>query len=312
MAYNVEGLSAFVKENEGIIVKDIVFGGVYGDTIPLMAKQLGIKTSERIHPSTVEAVLQDVDGCGFDAEGGLTISERTITTHQKKVNMEFCPETLLNKFAEYKVRVGANEGALPFEAEIIDGLVKSINKQVEEGVWSDLLAANGIVTNNSTSTDAYERIMEVYMALPEAILEDAVIFVSPATFRAYVKALVDKNFYHYNPADGDLEEMFIAGSGVKVRKARGLASTDNIFATSLKNMIYGTDFLNNKEEVKVWYSDDDDVYKVKVRFNYGAQVAFPDLVVNYAPQGSGSNEGEGTDEPTEPEGGENGEVTDGE
>lgn len=284
MAYNVEGLSNYVKDNEKILVKDIVFGGVYGDTIPLMAKQLGIKTTERIHPSTVEAVLQDVEGCGFNAQGGLNISERTITTKQKKVNMDFCPETLLNKFAEYEVRVGANEGAMPFEGEILEGLVKSINKQVEEGVWSDLINAEGVETNISASDDAYERIMEAYMAIPEAVLEDAVIFVSPATFRAYVKALVDKNFYHYNPADGDLEEMFIAGSGVKVRKARGLAGTDNIFATSPKNMIYGTDFMDNKEEIKVWFSDDDDVYKVKVRFNYGAQVAFPDLVAKFAPK----------------------------
>lgn len=302
MSYNVEGLSAYVKENEGIIVKDIVFGGVYGDTIPLMAKQLGIKTSERIHPSTVNAVLQDINledaetsRCGFSAQGGLTISQRTIDTHQKKVNMEFCKEDLLGKFAEYKVRIGADEDAMPFEGEILEGLVKSINKQVEEGVWNDLLSADGINTENSTSTDAYERIMEVYMNIPVEILEDAVIFVSPATFRAYVKALVDKNFYHYNPADGDLEEMFIAGSGVKVRKARGLASTDNIFATSPKNMIYGTDFLNNKEEVKVWFSDDDDVYKVKVRFNFGAQVAFPDLVAKFAPY----------QEPNVDEGGEN-------
>lgn len=284
MAYNVEGLSNYVKDNEKILVKDIVFGGVYGDTIPLMAKQLGIKTTERIHPSTVEVILQEVETCGFDAIGGLNISERTITTKQKKVNMEFCQETLLNKFAEYEVRVGANEGAMPFEGEILEGLVKSINKQVEEGVWSDLINAEGVETKTSASEDAYERIMEAYMAIPEAVLEDAVIFVSPATFRAYVKALVDKNFYHYNPADGDLEEMFIAGSGVKVRKARGLAQTNNIFATSPKNMIYGTDFMDNKEEIKVWFSDDDDVYKVKVRFNYGAQVAFPDLVVKFAPK----------------------------
>lgn len=283
MAYNVDGLSQYVKENEGVIVKDIVFGGVYGDTIPLMTKQLGIKTSERIHPSTVEAILQDVGGCKFEAQGGLNISERTIVTKQKKVNMDFCPETLLNKFAEYKVRVGADEGAMPFEGEILEGLVKSINKQVEAGVWRDLLNAGGIDVRTSANDNAYDRIMEAYMAIPEEILEDAIIFVSPATFREYVKELVDKNFYHYNPADGDLNEMFIAGSGVKVRKAYGLKDTNDVYATSPKNMIYGTDFLNNKEEVKVWFSDDDDVFKVKVRFNYGAQVAFPDLVVKYIP-----------------------------
>ena len=282
MAYNVQALGAYVQENKDIILKDIVFGGEYGNTIPLMTKQLGIKTTEKIHPSTLEAVLQDVSGeCGFNPQGDLNISERSITTSQKKVNMEFCLEKLLGKFAEYTVRVGANEDALPFEAEIIDGLVKSINKQVEKGVWTDLITNTDAQLTVASTGTAYERVMAVYMALPEAILEDAVIFVSPATFREYVKDLVDKNFYHYNPADGDLEEIFIPGSGVKVRKAKGLAeqTDDVIFGTSPKNMIYGTDFMDNKEEIKAWFSDDNDTYRIKVRFNYGANVAFPDLVV---------------------------------
>ena len=282
MAYNVTALGTYVQENKDIILKDIVFGGEYGNTIPLMTKQLGIKTTEKIHPSTLEAVLQDVSGeCGFNPQGDLNISERSITTSQKKVNMEFCLEKLLGKFAEYKVRVGANEDALPFEAEIIDGLVKSINKQVEKGVWTDLITNTDAQLTVASTGTAYERVMAVYMALPEAILEDAVIFVSPATFREYVKDLVDKNFYHYNPADGDLEEIFIPGSGVKVRKANGLAeqTDDVIFGTSPKNMIYGTDFMDNKEEIKAWFSDDNDTYRIKVRFNYGANVAFPDLVV---------------------------------
>ena len=282
MAYNVQALGAYVQENKDIILKDIVFGGEYGNTIPLMTKQLGIKTTEKIHPSTLEAVLQDVSGeCGFNPQGDLNISERSITTSQKKVNMEFCLEKLVGKFAEYKVRVGANEDALPFEAEIIDGLVKSINKQVEKGVWTDLITNTTAQLTVSGEGTAYERVMAVYMALPEAVLEDAVIFVSPATFREYVKDLVDKNFYHYNPADGDLEEIFIPGSGVKVRKAKGLAeqTDDVIFGTSPKNMIYGTDFMDNKEEIKAWFSDDNDTYRIKVRFNYGANVAFPDLVV---------------------------------
>ena len=282
MAYNVQALGAYVQENKDIILKDIVFGGEYGNTIPLMTKQLGIKTTEKIHPTTFEAVLQDVSGeCGFHSDGELKITDREIATKQKKVNMEFCLEKLLGKFAEYKVRVGANPDALPFEAEIIDGLVKSINKQVEKGVWTDLITNTTAQLTVSGEGTAYERVMAVYMALPEAVLEDAVIFVSPATFREYVKDLVDKNFYHYNPADGDLEEIFIPGSGVKVRKAKGLAeqTDDVIFGTSPKNMIYGTDFMDNKEEIKAWFSDDNDTYRIKVRFNYGANVAFPDLVV---------------------------------
>lgn len=276
MAFNVEGLSQYVSENKDIILKDIVFG-TYGDTIPLMAKQLGVKTSEKIHPSTVDVVLQDVDGCGFSAQGGLSFSERTIVTEQKKVNMDFCPEDLKGKFAEYKVRIGANQDALPFEGEIIEGVAKSINKQVEQNIWNQLLNLSGITGQSTESTDAYDIVMEAYMKLAEEVLEDGIIFVRPELFRAYVKALVDKNLYHYNPADGDLQEIFIPGSGVKVRKAKGI-TTNVVYGTSPRNMIYGTDFLGNTEEIKVWFSDDDDVYKLKSRFNYGAQVAYPELV----------------------------------
>lgn len=277
MGFNKEGLSQYVKENEGIILKDIVFGNAYGYTIPVMAKQLGIKTSERIHPSTVDAVLQDVTGCGFNAQGDLTFTERTINTHQKKVNMQFCAEDLLGKFAEYKVRVGADADALPFEAEILEGVVKSIAKKAETLVWEDLRNAEGLNWETISAADTYSLIVETYKKMKEEVLEDGIIFVSPSVFRNYVLDLVNKNLYHYNPADGDLTEIFIPGANVKVRKAIGMPD-NNIFATSPKNMIYGTDFMSNTEEVKVWYSDDDDVYKLKVRFNLGANVAFPDLV----------------------------------
>lgn len=276
MAYNVDSLSAYVAENKDVILRDIVFGGEYGDTIQLMAKELGVKGTAKIHPATIEAVLQEVNGaCGFNAQGGLDIAEVTVETKNVKVNTEFCAEKLIGKFAEYKVRVGANQDALPFEAEIVEGLVKDINRQTEEGVWAQL--NEGEATELTLKgTSAYDKVMEVYMAMDERVLEDGVIFVSPALFREYVKNLVEKNLYHYNPADGALDEIFIPGTGVKVRKARGIKG-NYIFGTSPKNIIYATDFMGNNEEVKVWFSDDADTYRVKVRFNYGATVAFPEL-----------------------------------
>lgn len=275
---NLGALSAYVQENKDIILKDIVFGGGYGNTVPLMTKELGVKGSAKIHPATITAVLQPWnDECGFNADSTLEITEVTVDTEMYKVNLEFCPEKLVGKFAEYKVRVGANPDALPFEAEIVDGLVKDINKQVEEGVWSALNKISVTATTFDEGATAYDMIMKIYMMMPEEFLEDGIIFVSPTIFREYIKDLVDKNLYHYNPADGALEEIFIPGAGVKVRKANGIGK--NIVGTSPKNMIYATDFMDNKEEVKVWYSDDDDVYRVKVKFNYGATYIYPKLVV---------------------------------
>lgn len=288
MAYNVEGfgdfnkLSDYVKENNDVILRDIVFGGEYGNTVPLMQKELGVKGSAKIHPATISALLKEVNGdCGFTPEGDLNIAEVEITTKQYKVNTQFCPEKLIGKFAEYKVRVGANPDALPFEAEIVEGLVKDINRQIEDGVWQKLgeAATTNFSFEEAGATSAYDKVMATYMRMDESMLEDGIIFVSPSLFREYIKDLVDKNLYHYNPADGALEEIFIPGAGVKVRKARGLKG-NTTYGTSPKNMIYATDFMGNNEEVKVWFSDDDDVYKVKVRFNYGATFIFPNLVTS--------------------------------
>lgn len=283
MAYNVNDLSAYVAENKDVILRDIVFGGEYGDTVPLMTKELGVKGTAKIHPSTIEAVLQEVNGaCGFTPQGDLTIAEVEIETKNVKVNTEFCAEKLIGKFAEYKVRVGSgNQDALPFEAEIVEGLVKDINRQIEEGVWTQLGAIEGTDDITLSGAKAYDKVMEVYMAMDERVLEDGIVFVSPTLFREYVKDLVEKNLYHYNPADGALEEIFIPGAGVKVRKARGIKG-NTIYGTSPKNLVYGTDFMGNNEEVKVWFSDDADTYRVKVRFNYGATFAFPELVVKGA------------------------------
>jgi len=282
MAYNVDALGAYVAENKDIILKDIVFGGEYGNTVPLMTKELGVKGTAKIHPATISAALQEVNGeCGFNASGDLEIKDVTIVTKQYKVNTEFCAEKLIGKFAEYKVRVGANEDALPFEAEIVEGLVKDINRQIEDGVWGQLSESG--TTNFSYeeagATTAYDKVMATYMRMDEKFLEDGIIFVSPSLFREYVAALVEKNLYHYNPADGALEEIFIPGASVKVRKARGIKD-NTTYGTSPKNMVYATDFMGNAEEVKVWFSDDNDTYRVKVRFNYGAAFIFPDLVVS--------------------------------
>ena len=293
--YNVSGLTSFVKENEDVLIRDVVLGGEGGFTVPMLRHQLGIKTSERVHPMTVSAALQSATTCGFSASGSTVISERTITTAQAKSNDEWCEEDLLGKFAEYKVRIGAKEDAMPFEAEIMSEYVKSINKEVEKQVWvgdtnnGDLIdgfvtiaegadSASTITGQTSVGASAYAAIKLALSLIPEEIQDEAIIFVSPAIFREYQQDLVAANLYHY-PSDSDNENMYIPASNVKVHKTYGLKGSSKIYASSLENMIYGADLLDGKEEVKVWFSDDNDVYRSKVRFNFGVQTLFPDAVV---------------------------------
>lgn len=299
MAFNVSGLTTYVQENKDVILRDIVLGGEGGFTVEKLAKQLGVKTKERLHPMNVSTTLQEASGCGFSADGSTVISEREVETAQAKVNDMWCEEDMLSKFAEYTVDIQAGKEKLPFEAEIMGQIVRNINKEVEKQIWigdksasgrTDLI--NGFVTiaqgadsastitgTTASGASAYQAVKAALALIPEEIMDEAVIFVSPALFREYIQDLVAANLYHYDPANGAWEEMFIPGSSVKVRKTYGLKGTNYLYASTYENMIYACDLLNAKEELKVWFSDDDDVTKLKVRFNFGVQTLFPDAVV---------------------------------
>lgn len=294
--FNVSGLTAYVAENKDVLIRSIVLGEEGGDVVPMLKKQLGVKTSERLHPLTVSPELQAVSGCGFNASGSTVISERVINTAQAKSNDEWCEEDLLGKFAEYEVSIKAGEEKLPFEAEIMREYAKGINKKVEELIWvgskagGDLIdgfvtLANGadsastITGQTASGASAYAAVKQTLMAIPEEIIDDAIIFVSPALFREYIQDLVAANLYHYDPANGDFSDMFIPGSNVKVHKTYGLKGQDCLYASTLSNMVYGCDLLDAKEEIKVWFSDDNDTTRAKVRFNFGVQTLFPDAVV---------------------------------
>ena len=298
MAFNKAGLADYVKENQDQILSAIVLGG---KTIGRMTKQTGIKTKEKINYLGLDPIFQDGSNCGFTPQGDVVLTQREIATGVIKVNMELCDRTLLGKYAEYLVRVAAdNENALPFEAEIVDLLTKKINEAMEKAVWqgdkdsgeANLKHFDGLLkiageeasvidVEVTAGEGAYSAIKKMYLALPEELLEaGAAIHVSPELYRAFLQEMVEKNYYHYSGAqDAQPEEFVFPGSNVKVVNTLGLAGTKKMFATYDANLYYGCDLENAMEIVKGWFSDDDDKFKIKVLWNAGVQVAFPNHVV---------------------------------
>ena len=297
MAFVVSSLSDYVQNNREIILKDIVLGA---DSISRMTIQPGVKKSADLNFLLVEPALQSGASCGWNASGNATFTARTITTAAIKVNMAFCKKTLLGKWTEYVVRFGANNEEFPFEEYIINGVIDGIKKQMEKLVWqgdtsnSDLIdgllkiinAASGTVKETiSSGASAYAAIYQVFMAIPTEILdkEDLAINVSPLVYRAFCKELTDMNMFHYT-ADGSKTEVILPGTSCQVRMVKGLADSvghkeRKIVATFDKNLVYGCDMLDDAEEVKAWYSEDADEHRIRVDFNAGVQIAFPDLCV---------------------------------
>ena len=292
--YVTTSLPDYVQTNRDMIIKGLVLGG---DTIRRMVKQTGVKKDAFINLLDLDPTFQDGAGCGFTADGDATISQREIETGLVKINMEICDETLRGKYAEYAINTAATKDgqAMPFEEYFVEELLRAIAEKMELAVWRwdssqsgeyfdgllTILAADADVLTESISAGAtaYEGIKQVMFAIPGyAKKKGAKIFVAPEIYDLFIQELVDKNLYHFNPADQEGEYLF-PGTKVTVVSTDGLANSLNIVATFDRNMYYGCDLESDKEEVKIWWSDDDDVWKVKVKWNAGVQVAFPDQVV---------------------------------
>ena len=300
MAYTVSALTNYVKTNEDVLIKSVVLGGVKGDTISNLSLQTGIKTKERLNYLDVEPAFQDGTNCGFNASGKTEFTDRELETKQYKVQDQYCDRVLLGKFAEYQVKINAQKEAsdLPFEAELMDEIIGGINAGMEKEVWlgtgtgSSLIkgfvtlaasadSASTVAVSIESGTSVYNAIKKVVMAIPERIIDEAVVFVSPAIYRAFVQEMVEKNYFHYKN-DGNVENMDITfpGTDIKVHKTIGLTGDKkHIYASSYKNMVYGCDLQGDEEKVKVWYDDNSELFKYNIRWNAGVMTYFPDMVV---------------------------------
>lgn len=295
----VTSLPAYVQDNKDLIIKNFALVGTASRQ--RFGIQTGIKTSAYLNYLELNPTLQDGKGCGFTASGSATLTQRTITTAIIKVNMDICPDSLLGKYAEYLVRIGANSNELPFEQYIIDGVTTEINKKIEKLIWqgdttqasnTDLKWINGILKQLASDSDnvdvsiaantaIYDAIKAVYLAIPEETLErGAEIYVSPANYRDFLMAMVEKKYFNYSgPQDSAPEEFVFPGTDVKVVKTPGLAGVnDRIVASFPENFVYGCDAEGDLEDVKIWFSDDDDLFKLKVKWNSGIAYRFPNQV----------------------------------
>ena len=288
---DTSALSAYVEEKSIPLINQVVLGG---SIINDLTVQTGVKTKARIHYLSTDPTFQDGSACGFNAAGTAALTEREIETGLIKINYEFCNNELLGKYSEYLVRIAAGAEDLGFERELIDSIIANIQKKLEKMIFqgnkdnSDMFNGlikvakdAGVSEDVLTKSDgAYANIKQVYMSLPEeAIDKGATIYVSPATYREFTQELVAKNLFHYSgPIDAYPTEIVFPGTDVKVKKTAGLAGTDYIFAGVSKDWFYGCDMEGANEEIKVWYSNDQDVVRMKVLFNAGTQIAFPNEV----------------------------------
>ena len=298
MAANLSGLTKYVDEQRLPLISKLGLDAKSAQEFELMT---GVKGETALNLIDVDAYFQNGHNCGWNDSGSTKFTQRTMKPASIKIEMSICQNKMQDYWMNYQVQVGANRKNLPFEEEICNKLVDNVNEKVEKLIWQgstsatgDMSFADGIITIlNATSgktggvnvatagsaATAYERVLAVYKAIPAAALAKSVIYVSVADFRDLVLELAAKNLYNYKTDIDAALEVVLPATSTKVKAMAGLDGAKAIVSLVPEHTFYGCDLTGDKEEFKIWYSEDNDEYRIRIAFIEGQQVAFPDEAV---------------------------------
>jgi hypothetical protein len=284
-------LPTYVQAGQDELISKAALGA---KTLDYIRIQTGVKTVAPIHLLDTDVEFGDGSTCGFNEAGSQTMTDRNITTGQIKVNLSYCDKNMLAKWAEHKVKVGV-DGELPFEEYFVNGVIEDIKGKLDKAIWQGdtasgdanlnkfdgflkIASADGSVIKPEVTGNTYQKLRAVKQAIPAAVKENAVIFVGAEVYEAFIDDMVDANLYHYKP-EGETGEYTFPGSTVKVVAVNGLNDTNKTLAGDPNKMFYGTDLEGGNEQFKLWFSDDNDMWRIKVNWNSGVQYAFSDEMV---------------------------------
>ena len=292
----VTALPNYVEEHRlPLIAKSVL----RGKTIELVQIETGVKSDTALNLISASVTFGDGSSCGWTPTEGVTLSQRKLVPVFIKVNQAFCDKNLLKKWASYEVTLAAGRSTLPFEEQFLEEISNSINEQIEKMVWqgdsangSSRIECDGYlkhieaggsgatILTDTEGTTAYNRIKKVYNALPARVVDkqDTVIFVSNSLYRDFINELVASNLYHFNPDYGQ-GEYPLPGTSIRVIAVSGLDGTNKIVAGRLSNFFYGVDAEDDKDTLDLWYSKDNQEFRLAANFAVSTQIADPDEIV---------------------------------
>ena len=305
MAFNVSALNNYTNEQSTDLLVKALFSNKTAATMYAANQvQVGVKSSASLN-ILASTVFFQADGCGYNPSGTTTFTQRNITVGAVKVEETLCPKTLEAKWMQTQIMPGSPT-MVPFEEQIGNEKAAVIAQTLETAIWQGdtasgnpnlsrfdgfnkiIAAASPVLANAApttfttvTSANIDDILDQVYANIPGAVAEknDLVCFLGVDAFKLMLVNLKNANLFHY-VADAALTmEMVYPGTNMKLIAVGGLNGTNKIVAGSLSNFFLGTDLANEEEEVKMWYSLDNDEVRVRFTFAYGVQVAFPGEVV---------------------------------
>jgi hypothetical protein len=278
MAFVVNTLPEYVDQNKGELISKVMLGF---ETKKYINDMPGVKYKKALNILATDPVLQ-ARTCGWDASGNVSFTQREMEVAAYKVNMEMCEEELRETWLADQIRVKAGAEVLPFEEKITNHIVEKVQNEIEKLVWNGstgdgdlfdgfltILDAEASVIDVSAGASDYETALNVYKAIPAEILNYAEMFCGNDVFRSIVLEITAKNLYHYDPRVDDAKTIILPGTNTKLHAVSGLDNTKRIVGADPANLFYGYDGADDAESFDLWYSKDNQEFRLAIKFNAG-------------------------------------------
>lgn len=315
MALSLGSLTSYTKQ----LVKPLLTSAVFGAKTQEMIKDGGIvipqaKSVVAIPLMDTDAVFQ-TDSCSFDPSGTTSFTQRTISVGKIKVEEKICPKDLEAYFTQEALKAGSNYedfGNADFQAAFLAKKNARIAAQLETALWqgdttsgtanlnkfdglSKLIVAGSPVDANvsgytgvaTISTITQSNVVAategIFKAIPAAVLAkgDVKIFVGNDWYRLLIMAYRALNLFAYNPQDSQAQTFILPGTNIEIVSVNGLNGTGDAFAISLSNIALAVDLVDEENNYKMWYSEDNNDVRFRVNFKMGVNVAFTNECVKF-------------------------------
>lgn len=297
---DVTKLPAYVEEQRLPLIRKAVLGAKSAELFTLLTGVRG-DTAMNILSTTVN--FADGATCGFENGETSELSQRIIHPGYIKVQAEFCDKALLKKWTQYAVEIGANRKSLPFEEDFINGVIEQIKQNVEVAIWQGdksshdanlnkfdgliktIGAATGVTKLTYTEGATITSIVnDVYAKIPTKAYSkgEVCIFMGTDSYRKLIQEYIANSNIVVTNAMNDVampDTILMPGTNCRLYGVPGLDGTGKFYGSYKDNFVYATDLMGDEETFDFWWSQDARANRMEVSFVAGADVQFPDLVV---------------------------------
>lgn len=302
MGFTVSGLSDYTNQTSTKLMGKLFFEG---RTAQYTGDMPGVKFKEALQIVDVTGYPQDGAGCSFLASGDVAFTQRVMTVAPVKYQDTLCPDNLRVKWTQLLLKSGSNpeDANEAFYAWLTNEVIMTAMNHKETCSWQgDTASGNPILnkydgfikiidaaTTASAAAVAYSEANAITIvtnccnARPAALLQhdNQVLYCGTDFFDLYINKIISTNYFHIDASVFENYTFTIPGKNVTLVGVNGLDGTQRLFLSYVENMIKGYDLMNDFDQLKMWYSDDDQNVKYNLRFKYGVQVARPEYVVEF-------------------------------